>query len=265
MSKIHRLSRHVITKSNWETNMSRQLESQDTIAQSQSTAATSLVPSLNTNLLLSYPDDANRNLLAFLGRDENQTFLQGKRIAIVSTDGVEEIELTIPLRKLREMGATVDVVAPESSDIGPLGIVMPAIRQSHIMTIRFIEPAGWCPVDVWISDADPSNYHAVIIPGGAWNPDLLRGDPRVIKFVQDMQQDGKLISAICHGPQVLISAGVVAGKKATSWPLMLVDLENAGATLVDAPVVVDDKLITSRGPLDLPQFVDAIANHLAMH
>ncbi|KAA1261712.1 General stress protein 18 [Rubripirellula obstinata] len=243
--------------------MSRQNESQDAIALAQSTAATPLVPSLNTDLLLSYPDDANRDLLAFLQRDENQNLLQGKRIAIVSTDGVEEIELTIPLRKLREMGAVVEVVAPESSDIGSLGIVMPALRQSHIMTIRFIEPAGWHPVDVWINDADPSNYDAVIIPGGAWNPDLLRGDPRVIKFIQTMQQDGKLVSAICHGPQVLISAGVVAGKKATSWPLMLVDLENAGVKLVDAPVVIDDNLITSRGPLDLPHFVDAIANFLS--
>ena len=243
--------------------MSPQKETQKAIALAQSTAATSLVPSLNTNLLLSYPDHANRDLLSFLKRDEDGSLLKGKRIAIVSTDGVEEVELTIPLSKLRQMGAVVDVVSPESSDIGPLGIVMPAIRQSHIMTIRFIEPAGWHPVDVWMNDADPSNYDAVIIPGGAWNPDLLRGDPRVIKFVQRMQQAGKLVCAICHGPQVLISAGVVAGKRATSWPLMLVDLENAGATLVDEPVVVDDKLVTSRGPLDIPHFVDAIATSLS--
>jgi protease I len=173
------------------------------------------------------------------------------------------VELTIPLMKFRAMGATVDVVAPESSDIPPLGILMPEARKSHIMTIRFIEPAGWHPVDVWLSDADPSSYDAVMIPGGAWNPDLLRGNPAVLKFIQAMDREKKLITAICHGPQVLISAGIVSGKKATSWPLMLVDLENAGATLVDAPVVIDDRLVTSRGPLDLPHFVDAIASFLS--
>ena len=243
--------------------MSPQKDSQQAIDLAQLTAATSLVPSLNTKLLLSHPDDANRELLSFLQRDEDESLLKGKRIAILSTDGVEEVELTIPLSKFRQMGATVDVVSPESADIGPLGIVMPAMRQTHIMTIRFIEPSGWHPVDVWMNDADSLNYDAVIIPGGAWNPDLLRGDPRVIKFVQQMQQAEKLVCALCHGPQILISAGIVAGKKATSWPLMLVDLENAGATLVDEPVVIDDKLVTSRGPLDLPHFVDAIATSLS--
>ena len=161
------------------------------------------------------------------------------------------------------MGAEVHVVAPESSDIAPLGIIMPATRKSHIMTIRFIEPAGWHPVDVWLSDADPASYDAVIIPGGAWNPDLLRGNPDALTFIQKMDADKKLICAICHGPQVLISAGLVSGKKATSWPLMLVDLENAGAQLVDESVVVDDRLMTSRGPLDLPPFIEAIAQRLS--
>jgi len=243
--------------------MSSQNESQLAIALAKSTAASSLAPSLDTNLLLSYPDEANRALLMFLQRTENAEQLKGKRIAILSTDGVEEVELTIPLRKLREMGAEVHVVAPESSDIPPLGIIMPATRRSHIMTIRFIEPAGWHPVDIWLSDADPSSYDAVIIPGGAWNPDLLRGNPQVLEFIQEMDSDGKLICAICHGPQVLISAGLVSGKKATSWPLMLVDLKNAGAELVDEPVVIDDRLVTSRGPLDIPNFVNAIADRLS--
>ena len=242
--------------------MSHQGESRLAIALAKSTASSSLVPSLDTNLLLSYPDDANRDLLKFLQRKEDAATLIGKRIAILSTDGVEEVELTIPLKKLRELGAHVDVVAPKSSDIPPLGIVMPETRKSHIMTIRFIEPAGWHPVDVWLPNADPTSYHAVIIPGGAWNPDLLRGNPDALAFVQKMDSDKKLICAICHGPQVLISAGLVRGKKATSWPLMLVDLENAGAQLVDEPVVIDDRLVTSRGPLDLPNFVEAIAQQL---
>ena len=237
-------------------------EIQAAISLAKSTAATSLAPSLDTNLLLSYPDDPNRELLAFLQRKENPERLAGKRIAILSTDGVEEVELTIPLKKLREMGAEVHVVAPESSDIPPLGIIMPATRKSHIMTIRFIEPAGWHPVDVWLADADPASYDAVIVPGGAWNPDLLRGNPDVLNFIQKMDGDEKLICAICHGPQVLISAGLVQGKKATSWPLMLVDLENAGAELVDESVVIDDRLMTSRGPLDLPNFIEAIAERL---
>ena len=237
-------------------------ESQSVLELAKSTAASPLAPSLDTNLLLSYPDQANRDLLAFLQRDEDKELLKGKRIAILSTDGVEEVELTIPLKKLREMGAEVHVVAPESADIPPLGIIMPATRRSHIMTIRFIEPAGWHPVDMWLADADPSIYDAVIIPGGAWNPDLLRGNPQVLQFIQDMDSAGKLICAICHGPQVLISAGLVAGKKATSWPLMLIDLTNAGAELVDQPVVVDDRLVTSRGPLDLPNFVNEIAQQL---
>jgi protease I len=235
---------------------------QAAISLAKSTAATSLVPCLDTNLLLSYPDDANRNLLSFLQRKEDTERLKDKRIAILSTDGVEEVELTIPLRKLRAMGADVHVVAPESSNIPPLGIVMPEIRKTHIMTIRFIEPAGWHPVDAWLSDADPANYDAVIVPGGAWNPDLLRGNPNVLSFIQKMDADKKLICAICHGPQVLISAGLVNGRKATSWPLMLVDLENAGAELIDEPAVIDDRLVTSRGPLDLPQFIEAIASQL---
>lgn len=228
----------------------------------QATSATAMVPSLDTHRLLSFAGTENRQLLEFLQRPEDATSLSGKRIAIVATDGVEEIELTIPLHKFRAMGADVDVIAPESADIESLGIVMPPTRKTHLLTIRFIEPSGWHPVDVWLSDADASNYDAVMIPGGAWNPDLLRGDPRVLEFLKQMDQQGKLITAICHGPQVLISAGLVAGKKATSWPLMLVDLENAGATLVDQPVVIDDRLVTSRGPLDLPPFVDAVAKLL---
>lgn len=243
--------------------MTRQNETQLAIALAKSTAASPLAPSLDTNRLLSHPEDANRELLAFLEREENPERLHGKRIAILSTDGVEEIELTIPLNKLRSMGAEVHVVAPESSDIPPLGIVMPATRKSHIMTIRFIEPAGWHPVDIWLSDADPSDYDAVIIPGGAWNPDLLRGNPQAITFVQKMDNAEKLICAICHGPQVLISAGLVSGKKATGWPLMLIDLENAGAELVDEPVVIDDRLLTSRGPLDISHFVNAIADRFS--
>ena len=243
--------------------MSNQTELQSVLELAKSTAASPLAPSLDTNLLLSHPDEANRELLAFLQRDEEPDWLSGKRIAILSTDGVEEIELTIPLMKLRSMGAEVHVVAPKSSDIAPLGIVMPATRSSHIMTIRFIEPAGWHPVDVWLSEADPASYDAVIVPGGAWNPDLLRGNPDALKFIQDMDRNEKLICAICHGPQVLISAGLVAGKKATSWPLMLVDLENAGAQLVDEPVVLDGRLLTSGGPLDLPHFIQAIAQQVA--
>lgn len=243
--------------------MTHKNETQLAIALAKLTAASPLAPSLDTNRLLSHPEDANRELLAFLEREENPDRLHGKRIAILSTDGVEEIELTIPLNKLRSMGAEVHVVAPESSDIPPLGIVMPATRKSHIMTIRFIEPAGWHPVDIWLSDAGPSDYDAVIIPGGAWNPDLLRGNPQVLTFVQKMDNAKKLICAICHGPQVLISAGLVSGKKATGWPLMLIDLENAGAELVDEPVVIDDRLLTSRGPLDIPHFVNAIADRLS--
>ena len=233
------------------------------IALAKSTAAAPFVPSLDTNLLLSYPDAANRDLLKFLRRKEDAETLAGKRIAILSTDGVEEVELTIPLKKFRDLGAEVHVIAPEASDIPPLGIIMPESRKSHIMTIRFIEPAGWHPVDVWLSDANPASYDAVIIPGGAWNPDLLRGNPDALKFIQKMDADKKLICAICHGPQVLISAGLVRGKKATSWPLMLIDLENAGAQLVDEPVVIDDRLVTSRGPLDLPNFIEAITQRLA--
>jgi protease I len=228
----------------------------------QAVSTTAMVPSLDTHRLLSFQGSENRQLLEFLQRSEDATALIGKRIAIVATDGVEEIELTIPLQKFRAMGADVDLVAPESADIESLGIHMPPIRKTHILTIRFIEPSGWHPVDVWLSDANASNYDAVMIPGGAWNPDLLRGDPRVLAFLKQMDQQGGLITAICHGPQVLISAGLVSGKKATSWPLMLVDLENAGATHVDQPVVIDDRLVTSRGPLDLPHFVDAVANRL---
>lgn len=233
----------------------------DNIALSASTATTNLVPTLNANKLLSFDGDQNRALLEYLRQSHATGRMNGRRIAIVATDGVEEIELTTPYKKLIEMGAVVDLVAPKSQGFPEFGIEMPPTRETHIMTIRFMENAGWFPVDRWIDEVTCDEYDAVIVPGGAWNPDLLRGNQDVLNFIKSMDQANKLIAAICHGPQVLISAEIVAGKKATVWWMSMIDLKNAGAEVLDQPVVIDEGLITSRGPLDLPDFIEAIVEH----
>lgn len=174
--------------------------------------------------------------------------LHGKKIAILATGGFEQSELAVPLEKLRHLGATVHVVSPEMG------------------SIRGWKGGDWgddFPVDIAVSEVAADDYDALVLPGGQINPDRLRLDRHAVELVASMAGAGKPVGAICHGPWMLIEAGVVAGREVTSWPSLRTDLTNAGATWVDRETVVSGNLITSRNPDDLPAFVDAVAKRLA--
>jgi protease I len=188
----------------------------------------------------------------------------GKHIAVFATDGVEEIELTTILHFFKERGAVVHHIAPKKPNYPAyLGLQIPAIRETHILTIRYIETGGWIAFDKTVDEIDVSSYDAVIIAGGAWNPDTLRSDLKVRRLVQEAAAAGKIVAALCHGPWVLSDAGLLKGKRVTAWWSTQPDLENAGATYVDAPVVVDGNFVTSRAPIDLAPFLHAIAEKLS--
>jgi protease I len=187
----------------------------------------------------------------------------GKQIAVIATDGVEEIELTTVLHYFRQRGASTHLVAPRKPTYpAHLGLQIPAVRDSHILTVHYIETAGWIAFDKTVDEIDVSNYDAFIIPGGAWNPDTLRSDLQVRRLLQAAGNAGKIVAAICHGPWVLSDAGLLNGKRATAWWSTQPDLENAGATFIDEPVVVDGNVVTSRAPIDLAPFVHAVGEKL---
>ena len=167
--------------------------------------------------------------------------LEGKKIAIVVTDGFEQVELTSPRDALLKEGAVVEIVSPKSED-------------EKVKGWKHVEWGDELDVDVTVKDADPDDYDALVLPGGAMNPDKLRVIPEVQKFVRSFWDDGKPIAAICHGPWTLIDAGIVDGVTMTSWPTLRTDLRNAGADWVDREVIVDGQLVTSRKPDDLPAF-----------
>jgi protease I len=181
--------------------------------------------------------------MAVFDNDQNNKPLQGKRIAILATEGVEEVELTKPKQALEDAGASVDVIAPESGM--KLGV------------IKAWDMTDWgkkIDVDVKLADADPNHYDALHLPGGVMNPDNLRMLPAAVEFVKSFFTAGKPVSAICHASWTLIETGSVKGKTMTSWPSLRTDLLNAGAHWVDKEVVVDNKFVTSRKPEDLPAF-----------
>jgi protease I len=183
----------------------------------------------------------------------------GKHIGVIATDGVEEIELTTILHFFRTRGAVTHLIAPKKPKYPAyLGMQIPAVRETHILTIRYIETAGWVAFDKTVDEIEASTYDALIVPGGTWNPDTLRSDLQVRRLLQEAAAAGKITAAICHGPWVLSDAGLLKGKRVTAWWSTQPDLENAGATFVDAPVVVDGNVVTSRAPIDLPPFVHAV-------
>jgi len=165
--------------------------------------------------------------------------IQGKKIAILATNGFEQSELEVPQRKLREAGATVEVVSPETGEI-----------------------RGWIgkdwgrpvKVDRALSDAHASDYDAIVLPGGQINPDLLRGNPQALSFIKEFYSDGKPIAAVCHAPWLLIETGIIKGKRATGYKTIRTDIVNAGAQFVDEAVVTDSGIVTSRQPSDLDAF-----------
>jgi protease I len=175
--------------------------------------------------------------------------LEGCRIAILATDGFEQSELTEPKRLLEEAGAKTDVIAPGDA--------------TQIKGWKHKEWGEPVPVDVALDDAQVADYDALVLPGGVMNPDLLRLQPAAIALIKSFGDAGKTIAAICHGPWTLIDAGLVDGRKITSWPSLRKDLENAGAQWQDSEVVRDGTLISSRKPDDIPAFAGAIIERLA--
>jgi protease I len=166
--------------------------------------------------------------------------LQGRRIAVLATDGFEQLELERPVAGLRGEGADVEVVSP---------------KRGEIQGVKHDVKGDRTQVDRTLDEARAADYDALVLPGGVMNPDALRLEPKAIAFVREFVQSGKPISAVCHGPWTLIDAGAVAGRKMTSWPSLKTDLTNAGAKWVDEEVVVDGMLVTSRKPDDLEAFV----------
>lgn len=165
--------------------------------------------------------------------------LSGKKIAILSTDGFEQSELFEPRKALIEAGAEVQIISLHNGEI------------------KGWHEGNWgktIKVDALVSESDSDQFDALMIPGGVINPDKLRVDENVIEFIEGFFHSGKPVAAICHGPQVLIETGLVAGKKVTSWRSIKTDLLNAGAEWVDKEVVEDEGLVTSRKPADIPAF-----------
>lgn len=165
--------------------------------------------------------------------------LQGKRVAIVAADMVEQVELIEPRQALEDAGAETDLIS---------------LRPGTIQGLNHFDKADQLKVDRTIEEVDAAEYDALMIPGGVGNPDQLRGDENVVSFVRDFFDEGKPVAAICHGPWVLVEAGVVRGRKLTSWPTVQTDIRNAGGDWVDKEVVVDHGLVTSRQPDDIPAF-----------
>lgn len=231
----------------------------------QESEAAPTVPRLSTHLMSIADGELNRELFAMLTEEPPKTKnLAGKRIAILSTNGVEELELTAPMRWLKDRGATVHLVSPKvEPGPNPFGVQMPDVARTHVLTIRFMENAGWVAIDRFLGEAKASDYDAIVLPGGAWNPDSLRGDPAARAFITETIAAGKPLLAICHGPLVMISAGLVRGRRMTGFWAIQVDLENAGATVVDEACVVDGNLITGRFPFDLPRCLGALEHQLA--
>ena len=165
--------------------------------------------------------------------------LQGKTVAILATDGFEQSELLKPKQALEDAGAKTQVVSPAEKKI------------------KGWEHKNWgqeIPVDVPLKSADPSQYDALLLPGGVMNPDQLRMIPEAVNFVKHFVDQGKPVAAICHGPWMLVETGAVRGRTVTSWPSLKTDIQNAGGTWVDEEVIESNGVVTSRKPDDIPAF-----------
>jgi protease I len=165
--------------------------------------------------------------------------LDGKKVAILVADGFEQVEMTKPREALDEAGAQTKIVS---------------LKSGKIQGMNHMDKGDKFDVDLTVSDARPEEFDALVIPGGLFNPDTMRMNEQALQFARDFFREGKPVAAICHGPQVLISADVVRGRKVTSWPAIQVDMRNAGARWVDEEVVVDNGLVSSRNPDDIPAF-----------
>ncbi|HEX8850447.1 MAG TPA: type 1 glutamine amidotransferase domain-containing protein [Gemmatimonadaceae bacterium] len=165
--------------------------------------------------------------------------LKGKRVAILATDGVEQVELLEPKAALDKAGAKTEVIS---------------LKGGEIQGMNHDDKGDRIPVDRELADVSAADYDALLLPGGVANPDRLRTDQRAVNFVRDFFERDKPVAAICHGPWLLVEAGVLQGRTITSWPSLKTDIQNAGGTWVDKTVQVDQRLVTSRKPDDIPQF-----------
>jgi protease I len=175
--------------------------------------------------------------------------LQGKRVAILMTDGVEQVEYTGPRSFLEQQGAQVTLLSPKA--IG-----------EEIQGFNHMDLGDKFKVEMDVRDARQSEFDALVLPGGVANPDQLRLSAEAIAFIREFGLANKPIAAICHGPWTLIDADLATGRRMTSWPTLQTDLRNAGAEWVDEQVVVDGMLVTSRKPADIPAFNQAILQEL---
>ncbi len=169
--------------------------------------------------------------------------LQGKRVAFLATDMVEQVELTEPWKAVEQAGGTPELIS---------------LEEGEIQGFNHYDKGDTFKVDKTVEEASASDYDALVLPGGVGNPDTLRGDENAVAFVREFFEQAKPVGAICHGPWMLVEAGVVRGRKVTSWPTLQTDIRNAGGEWVDEEVVVDQGLVTSRKPDDLPAFNDKI-------
>ena len=174
--------------------------------------------------------------------------LAGKIVACLATDGVEQVELVEPRKALEEAGARVELLS---------------IKTGSIQGFNHLTPAETFSVDRAVSAADATSYDALLLPGGVANPDQLRVDPDALKFVRAFFDAGRPVAAICHAPWILIDAGVVEGRTLTAYETIRTDLRNAGAKVVNEEVVVDEGLVTSRCPDDIPAFNRKIIEEFA--
>jgi protease I len=174
--------------------------------------------------------------------------LSGKKIAFLAADGVEQIELTEPWDKIKEAGAAVELIS---------------IKSGEIQGMNHMDKGDSFPVDATIDQADPNSYDGLVLPGGVANPDFLRAEDGAVKFVRSFFDSGKPVAAICHGPWTLVEAGVIEGRTLTSWPSIQTDIRNAGGNWVDEEVHVDEGLVTSRKPDDLPAFISKAIEEFA--
>ncbi|HUA72807.1 MAG TPA: type 1 glutamine amidotransferase domain-containing protein [Solirubrobacteraceae bacterium] len=165
--------------------------------------------------------------------------LKGKRVAFLFTDGAEQVEVTEPLDAVRKAGADVDIIS---------------LKKGEVEMWKHFDKGDRIKADKAVADADPGDYDGLVLPGGVANPDQLRLDKNAVKFVRTFFEQDKPAGVICHGPWMLVETGVAKGRKVTSWPSLQTDLRNAGADWVDEEVVVDNGLVTSRMPEDLPAF-----------